>query len=43
MESWAHESEVVMKLRDDYYDADNIQVGTINWELITEELSLIHI
>ena len=39
MESWAHESEVVMKLRDDYYDADNIQVGTINWELITEESS----
>ncbi|MEI3199982.1 MAG: peptide ABC transporter substrate-binding protein [Lachnospiraceae bacterium] len=39
MESWAHESEVVMKLRDDYYDAANIQVGTINWELITEESS----
>ena len=39
MESWAHESEVVMKLRDDYYDADQIQVGTINWELITEESS----
>ena len=39
MESWAHESEVVMKLRDDYYDADNISVGTINWELITEESS----
>ena len=28
-----------MKLRDDYYDADNIDVGTINWELITEESS----
>ena len=39
MESWAHESEVVMKLRDDYYDAANIEVGTINWELITEESS----
>ena len=39
MENWAHESEVVMKLRDDYYDAANIEVGTINWELITEESS----
>ena len=39
MTDWAHESEVVMKLRDDYYDADNIDVGTINWELITEESS----
>ena len=28
-----------MKLRDYYYDADQIQVGTINWELITEESS----
>ena len=33
MESWAHESEVVMKLRDDYYDADqhpgwHYQLGT---------------
>ena len=39
MTDWAHESEVVMKLRDYYYDADNIDVGTINWELITEESS----
>lgn len=39
MEEWAHESEVIMKLRDDYYDAANIEVGTINWELVTEESS----
>lgn len=35
--SWAHESEAVFELRDDYYDAANIQVGTINWMLTTEE------
>ena len=39
MVDWAHESQVVMKLREDYYDADSIEVGTINWELITEERS----
>ncbi len=35
--SWAHESEAVLELREDYYDAANIQVGTINWMLTTEE------
>ena len=34
---WAHESEAVLNLRDDYYDAENIQVGTIHWMLTTEE------
>lgn len=37
MTSWSHEAEVVMELRDDYYDADAISVGTINWMLTTEE------
>ena len=37
MTSWDHEAEVVMELRDDYYDADAISVGTINWMLTTEE------
>ena len=37
MTSWDHEAEVVMELRDDYYDADSISVGTINWMLTTEE------
>jgi ABC-type oligopeptide transport system substrate-binding subunit len=37
MTSWDHEAEVVMQLRDDYYDADSIEVGTINWMLTTEE------
>lgn len=37
MTEWAHEAEVVMELRDDYYDAANIEVGTINWMLTTEE------
>ena len=34
---WQHEAGVVMELRDDYYDAANIQVGTINWMLTSEE------
>lgn len=37
MTAWDHEAEVVMELRDDYYDAANIQVGTINWMLNSEE------
>lgn len=37
MTAWDHEAEVVMELRDDYYDAANIEVGTINWMLTTEE------
>jgi oligopeptide transport system substrate-binding protein len=37
MTEWQHEAEVVMELRDDYYDADSISVGTINWMLTTEE------
>lgn len=35
--SWSHEAEAVLELRDDYYDAANIEVGTINWMLTTEE------
>ncbi len=34
---WVHESEVTMTLRDDYYDAANISVGTIHWILTTDE------
>ena len=34
---WQHEGTAVMQLRDDYYDAANIQVSTINWELISDE------
>ena len=34
---WQHEGTAVMELRDDYYDAASIQVGRINWELISEE------
>lgn len=37
LESWSHEAEAVLELRDDYYDADSINVGTINWVLTTEE------
>lgn len=37
MTEWAHSAEVVMELRDEYYDAANISVGTINWMLTTEE------
>lgn len=34
---WEHEGSAVMELRDDYYDAGNIAVSTINWELISDE------
>ena len=37
MTAWEHSAQVTMELRDDYYDAANINVGTINWMLITEE------
>lgn len=34
---WNHQADVVMELRDDYYDAANISVGTIDWMLTTED------
>ena len=34
---WTHEGTIVMELREDYYDAANIQVGKINWELMSDE------
>ncbi len=34
---WQHEGTAVMELREDYYDAANIQVGKINWELMSDE------
>ena len=34
---WTHEGTAVMELRDDYYDAANISVAKINWELISDE------
>ncbi len=34
---WDHEAEVTLELRSDYYDADSIEVGTINWMLTTED------
>ena len=34
---WQHEGTAVMELRDDYYDAANISVAKINWELISDE------
>ncbi len=34
---WSHEAQVVLELRDDYYDADSISVGEIDWMLTTDE------
>lgn len=34
---WQHEGTAVMELREDYYDAAAIEVGKINWELISDE------
>ena len=35
--SWQHEAEADLVLREDYYDAENIQVGEIHWILTSEE------
>ena len=37
MTDWQHEAEVTLELRDDYYDADKLSVGTIHWILTSEE------
>lgn len=37
MTDWQHEAQITLELRDDYYDAANIEVGTIEWVLNTEE------
>lgn len=37
MTSWEHQSELVMDLREDYYDYDNIAVEKLTWMLTTEE------
>ena len=37
MTGWQHEAEVDLELREDYYDAANIQVGSIQWVLTSEE------
>jgi len=36
LSSWTHQQEMVLTKRDDYYDASNITVGTINWELMSD-------
>ena len=37
MTGWEHEAEVVLEKREDYYDADAVQVSRINWMLTSEE------
>ena len=37
MTDWQHGAEVVLELRDDYYDAIKIQVDRINWVLTSKE------
>lgn len=36
LSDWTHQQELVMTKRDDYYDASNITVGEIHWELMSD-------
>lgn len=36
LSGWTHQQEIVMTKRDDYYDASNITVGEIHWQLMSD-------
>ena len=39
MTEWEHQSEMVMTAREDYYDADKLEVGTLRWMLTSDASS----
>ena len=41
MDSWTHQQEMVMSARPDYYDAANITVGQITWDLMTDTSTML--
>lgn len=41
MTSWTHQQEMVMEARKDYYDASNISVGKITWDLMTDTSTML--
>lgn len=38
---WSHQQEMVMTQRDDYYAADDITVGKISWELMSDNATML--
>lgn len=41
MTSWTHQQEMVMEARPDYYDASNITVNQITWDLMTDSSTML--
>ena len=41
LSSWTHQQELVMDARADYYDAANISVGKITWDLMTDTSTML--
>jgi oligopeptide transport system substrate-binding protein len=37
LETWEHENKMVMVKNPEYYDAKNVDIGTINWAMVVEE------
>lgn len=42
MTAWSHQQELTMEARPEYYDADSITVGTLNWELMTDQSTMMN-
>lgn len=42
MTAWSHQQELTMEARPEYYDADSITVGTLNWELMTDASTMMN-
>ena len=40
---WNHQADLVLNLREEYYDAENISVGTIDWILTTEDSTALNL
>ena len=41
MTEWTHQQSMVMKAREDYYDYENIGVGELTWQLMSDEKSML--
>ena len=37
LEAWEHESKMVMVKNPEYYDAKNVDIGTVNWVMVVED------
>ncbi|MFT3983451.1 MAG: peptide ABC transporter substrate-binding protein [Lachnospiraceae bacterium] len=41
MTEWTHQQSVVMEAREDYYDYENISVGELTWQLMSDESTML--